>query len=107
MTPPPRSSRPRRLEQAVRAEIPSGRRVVITGLGVLSPIGAGVGEFLGGILAGRSGAKPITAFDTTGFQHAMGCEIAGFEPERWIHRLDPDTLGRASQFSAAAARMAV
>ncbi|UWZ49920.1 beta-ketoacyl-[acyl-carrier-protein] synthase family protein [Dactylosporangium matsuzakiense] len=87
--------------------MPSGRRVVITGLGVLSPIGAGVGEFLAGILAGRSGAKPITAFDTTGFQHAMGCEIEGFEPERWIQNLDPDTLGRASQFSAAAARMAV
>ncbi|GAA3283590.1 MULTISPECIES: beta-ketoacyl-[acyl-carrier-protein] synthase family protein [Dactylosporangium] len=91
----------------MRADIPSGRRVVITGLGVLSPIGAGVGEFLAGILAGRSGAKPITAFDTTGFQHAMGCEIEGFEPERWIQNLDPDTLGRASQFSAAAARMAV
>ncbi|MFI9629747.1 beta-ketoacyl-[acyl-carrier-protein] synthase family protein [Streptomyces sp. NPDC052042] len=85
----------------------SARRVVITGLGAVSSIGVGVGEFLPGLRSGRSAAKPITAFDTTGYEHAIGCEIADFDSGRWIRRLDPDSLGRASQFSVSAARMAV
>jgi 3-oxoacyl-[acyl-carrier-protein] synthase II len=84
-----------------------GRRVVLTGLGPVSSIGVGSAEFLDGLRSGRSGARPITAFDTTGFAHANGCEIVDFSPEGWIERLDPRTLGRASQFSVAAARMAI
>ncbi|GLH99272.1 beta-ketoacyl-[acyl-carrier-protein] synthase family protein [Phytohabitans aurantiacus] len=83
------------------------RRVVITGLGVVSPIGIGVARFLTGIRTGRSGVKKITSFDTSGFQYANGCEIDDFVAADWIRRVDPDDLGRASQFSAAAARMAV
>jgi 3-oxoacyl-[acyl-carrier-protein] synthase II len=82
-------------------------RVVITGFGVFSSIGVGAREFAEGLRAGRSGAKPITVFDTEGFAHANGCEIVGFEAERWIHELPVRTLGRAAQFSVAAARMAV
>lgn len=85
----------------------TGRRVVITGLGVVTPIGIGVSDFLAGLLAGRSGVKPIQAFDTTGFAHANGCEITDFDPAAWIERVDPGELGRASQFSVAAARMAL
>lgn len=83
------------------------RRVVITGIGVVTSIGIGVGEFLSGIRSGRSGVKPISAFDTTGFEYDNACEVAGFDPEAYIERLDPAELGRASQLSVAAAGMAV
>ncbi|GGT17762.1 beta-ketoacyl-[acyl-carrier-protein] synthase family protein [Streptomyces atratus] len=82
-------------------------RVVLTGLGVVSSIGLGVKEFLGGLREGRSGARPITVFDTEGFAHANGCEIVEFDPLDWIRTLDAQHLGRAAQFSAAAARMAL
>ncbi|WP_406724654.1 beta-ketoacyl-[acyl-carrier-protein] synthase family protein [Streptomyces sp. GD-15H] len=82
-------------------------RVVLTGLGVVSSIGLGVKEFLGGLKEGRSGARPITVFDTEGFAHANGCEIVEFEPLDWIRTLETEQLGRAAQFSAAAARMAL
>jgi 3-oxoacyl-[acyl-carrier-protein] synthase II len=82
-------------------------RVVITGLGAVSGIGTGVTEFLCGLRSGRSAARPITAFDTSGFEHAMGCEVTDFKPEEWIRGRHPGGLGRASQFAVAAARMAV
>lgn len=83
------------------------RRVVLTGLGVVSSIGIGVEEFAASLRAGRSGAGPISQFDTTGFAHSNGCEVVGFEPERWISNLDLEKVGRASRFSVAAARMAI
>jgi 3-oxoacyl-[acyl-carrier-protein] synthase II len=85
----------------------ASRQVVITGLGVVTSIGIGAAEFLAGLRAGRSGVKPISSFDTTGYGYANGCEITDFVPGDWIDRCDPAELGRASQFSAAAAKMAV
>ena len=84
-----------------------GERVVITGLGAVTSIGMGAGGFLAGLRAGRSGARPITSFDTTGFAHANGCEISDFDPSPWIRRLDVESLGRATQFSIVATRMAL
>ncbi|GAB3436738.1 beta-ketoacyl-[acyl-carrier-protein] synthase family protein [Actinophytocola sediminis] len=81
------------------------RRVAVTGLGVVSSIGTGAAEFAAGLRAGRSGARPITAFDTTGFAHATGCEVVGFDPRQWLRR--PEILPRAGQFAAAAATLAV
>jgi 3-oxoacyl-[acyl-carrier-protein] synthase II len=83
------------------------RRVVITGLGAVSSIGIGVDEFRAGLRTGRGGHRPITAFDTTGFAHAIGCEIADFDPRPWIEHLAVAELGRATQFSIVAATMAV
>ncbi|MFF8290561.1 beta-ketoacyl-[acyl-carrier-protein] synthase family protein [Streptomyces sp. NPDC016309] len=83
------------------------RQVVITGLGLVTSIGLGVEQFLAGLRAGRSGASPITAFDTTGFAHANGCEVTDFDPAEWIRTARPEELGRATQFSVAAATMAV
>ncbi|UGY94205.1 beta-ketoacyl-[acyl-carrier-protein] synthase family protein [Streptomyces gobiensis] len=83
------------------------RRVVLTGLGAVSSIGIGAERFLAGLRQGRSGAKPIGAYDTTGFEYANGCEVVDFDPGRYLTTLDPRTLGRATQFSVAAARMAV
>ncbi|MFC5152651.1 beta-ketoacyl-[acyl-carrier-protein] synthase family protein [Streptomyces amakusaensis] len=88
------------------SDIPANR-VVITGLGAVSSIGLGATEFLSGLRSGQSAAKPITSFDTTGYEHANACEIEGFDARQWIKNLEVETLGRASQFSVTAARMAV
>lgn len=89
------------------SDMSSPRRVVITGLGAVTSIGTGVAEFLGGLRAGRSGAKPVTSFDVTGFEHAQGCEIDDFDAASYVHNLPLREYGRASHFAAAAARMAV
>jgi 3-oxoacyl-[acyl-carrier-protein] synthase II len=80
-------------------------RVAVTGLGVVSSIGTGAGEFGRGLREGRSGARPIGAFDTTGFAHDIGCEVTGFDPAAWLDH--PRRLPRAGQFAVAAAKMAV
>lgn len=76
-------------------------------MGAVTSVGIGVREFLAALRAGRSGVRPLTAFDTTGFSYANGCEVADFDPSPWLHHYRPDELGRATQFSVAAARMAV
>jgi 3-oxoacyl-[acyl-carrier-protein] synthase II len=83
------------------------RRVVVTGLGVISSIGTGVTEFGEALLRGRCGVRPITAFDVEGFAYTNACEVPDFVPERWITRLDPDGMGRATQLSIAASRLAL
>nr|WP_307872941.1 beta-ketoacyl-[acyl-carrier-protein] synthase family protein [Actinoplanes ovalisporus] len=85
----------------------NGHRVVLTGLGVVSSVGLGVTEFGTALRAGRSGARPITRFDTAGFERTNGCEVVGFEPGEWVRNVPVDALGRAAQFSVAAARMAL
>jgi len=82
-------------------------RVAVTGLGVVSSIGTGVAEYAAGLRAGRDGSRPISVFDTDGFAHSVGCEVVGFEPTDWVRRQPVEDLGRAAQFSVAAARMAV
>ncbi|RBM18430.1 3-oxoacyl-ACP synthase [Prauserella sp. PE36] len=83
------------------------RRVVVTGIGVVSSIGTGAAAFARALREGRSGARPIGAFDTTGFAHATGCEVVGFEPERWVRNVPLDEVGRAARFAIASARMAL
>jgi 3-oxoacyl-[acyl-carrier-protein] synthase II len=83
------------------------RRVVVTGLGAVTSIGIGASEFLAGLRAGRSGASPITAFDVTGFEHSLGCEVSTFDATQFVHNLPPGEFGRSSLFAAAVARMAV
>jgi len=83
------------------------KRVVVSGLGVVSSIGTGVAEFTEALRQGRSGVRPITAFDVKGFAHTNACELPSFVPQRWITRLDPDDLGRATQLSIASTRLAL
>ncbi|WP_216207138.1 beta-ketoacyl-[acyl-carrier-protein] synthase family protein [Amycolatopsis aidingensis] len=83
------------------------RRVVVTGLGAVTSVGVGAGNFLAALRTGRHGGKPIRAFDTSGFAHANGCEVTDFDPEPWIRSFPVNELGRATQFSVAAAAMAV
>ena len=60
------------------------RRVVVTGLGIVSPVGVGVGEAWPAILAGRSGIAPITHFDASGFPSRIAGEVKGFDVSRWL-----------------------
>lgn len=83
------------------------RRVVITGLGAVTSVGLGAEAFRDALLRGASGISKITGFDTTGFPVDRAGEVRDFDPAEWVRRLDPDELGRSSQFSIAAARMAM
>jgi 3-oxoacyl-[acyl-carrier-protein] synthase II len=83
------------------------RRIVITGIGVVTPIGTGREEFWANLLAGRSGIAPVQSFDTSGYNVHRGAEVKAFRPEQYILNLDPTHLGRASQFAIAAARLAL
>ncbi|MBI3895875.1 MAG: beta-ketoacyl-[acyl-carrier-protein] synthase family protein [Acidobacteria bacterium] len=83
------------------------RRVVITGLGVVTPIGSGWRNFWEALLAGKSGIGPVTSFDTSSFPVHIGAEVRDFVPEQYIHRQTPENLGRASQLAVAAALLAL
>jgi len=82
-------------------------RIAVTGLGWVTPIGAGREEVWDGLLAGRSGFAPVESFDTRLFNSHLGAEVRGFRPEPFTRRQDPAALGRASLLAIAAARMAL
>jgi 3-oxoacyl-[acyl-carrier-protein] synthase II len=83
------------------------RRVVITGLGALTPLGIGVEPTWQGVRAGRSGIGPITLFDSTDFTSRIAGEVKGFEPEAWLDPRDVRHTDRFVQFAVAAAKQAV
>jgi 3-oxoacyl-[acyl-carrier-protein] synthase II len=83
------------------------RRVVITGLGLVTPIGSGWRSFWKALLAGQSGIGPVTSFDTTGFPVHIGAEVKGFKPEEHVRRGPPHSIGRGAQLAVAAAWMAL
>ncbi len=83
------------------------RRVVITGLGALTPIGNSTKDYWEGLLAGKCGAAPITYFDTTNFATKFACELKGFNASEYIDvkalkRMDPFT-----HYALATAKMAM
>jgi 3-oxoacyl-[acyl-carrier-protein] synthase II len=82
------------------------RRVVITGLGAVTPLGADIESTWTRLLAGESSCAPITAFATDGHTVRIGCEAADFEPERWLDRRSLRRTDRFTQLALAAARMA-
>lgn len=83
------------------------KRVVITGLGVVSSIGIGWREFWDNLLKGKSGISPVTAFDTSNHFTHNGGEVKNFRPEEFIDKDQIPYLSRASQLAIAAARLAV
>lgn len=83
------------------------RRVVITGIGVVSPIGIGKDEFWQGVREGRSGVGPVTRFDASVFPTRIAAEVKDFEPTKFMDRRSARHMDRFSQFAVAAARMAV
>lgn len=83
------------------------RRVVITGMGAITPLGEGIRDYWEALKAGRSGIDKITSFDTTGYSSRIGGEVRGFEPTSYLDRKDARRMDRFTQFAAAAARMAI
>jgi 3-oxoacyl-[acyl-carrier-protein] synthase II len=82
------------------------RRVVITGLGAVTPLGGDVRSSWESLVAGRSAAGPITAFDTTGYVVTFACEAKAFEPSQWIEHKQARRMDRFAQMVVAAAREA-
>jgi 3-oxoacyl-[acyl-carrier-protein] synthase II len=83
------------------------KRVVITGLGVISSIGIGKDAFWNALLQGKSGISPITSFDTTNYFTHIGGEVKNFKPYNFIANEKLPFLSRATQFAFAAAKLAI
>jgi 3-oxoacyl-[acyl-carrier-protein] synthase II len=83
------------------------RRVVVTGLGVVSPIGIGREEVWASATAGRGGAGPITHFDAAELDTKIACEVKGFQPTDFMEHKSARRMDRFSQLAVAAARLAL
>ena len=83
------------------------RRVAVTGLGLVSPLGTSVAETWEAMLAGRSGAGPITRFDPTPLSVKFACEVKGFDPGRYMDKKEIRRYDLFTQFAMAAAVQAV
>ncbi|MDR3161333.1 MAG: beta-ketoacyl-ACP synthase II [Spirochaetaceae bacterium] len=83
------------------------KRIVVTGLGVISPIGNNVEEFEAALKAGKSGIGKITSFDTTGFDVTIAGEVKNFVPTDWIDKKDARKMARFTQFAVAATTQAL
>jgi len=82
------------------------RRVVITGLGALTPLGNDVRSSWEALIRGESGAGPITQFDVAEFPVTFACEVKDFDPAEWIDRKQARRMDRFAQLIVAAARQA-
>src|SRR5712691_5381938 len=83
-----------------------GRRVVITGIGAVTPLGNDAETSWQNLLAGESGAGPITQFDSTDYFVHFACEVKDFDPSSWIERKQARRMDRFAQLILAAARQA-
>ena len=82
-------------------------RVVVTGLGLVTPIGTDVESTWAGLLAGRSGAAPITKFDASRLQVRFACEVKGFDASQYMDRKEERRFDLFAQFALAAAHQAI
>jgi 3-oxoacyl-[acyl-carrier-protein] synthase II len=82
-------------------------KVVVTGVGGVTPIGIGRAGVWTHLLEGRSGFGPVESFDTSRYKVHLGAEVKGFDPTPYFSRLAVDSMGRASQFAVAAAVQAI
>ena len=82
------------------------RRAVVTGLGTVSPLGNDVETTWANVLAGKSGAGPITHFDPSDYPVHFACEVKDFDPEQWIDRKTARRMDRFTHLVLAAARQA-
>ena len=83
------------------------RRVVITGVGVISPIGNDRSTFWNNLIAGKSGVGPITQFDPSDFPVRIAAEVKDFDPLDYLERKEARRMDRFVQFAVAASRMAL
>lgn len=83
------------------------RRVVVTGLGAITPVGNNVKDTWENLKAGKNGIAPITLFDTSNFKAKLGAEVKGFDPSLYLERIDILRTDRYAQFAVGAAQQAV
>jgi 3-oxoacyl-[acyl-carrier-protein] synthase II len=83
------------------------RRVVVTGLGALTPIGNNISEYWDALVSGKSGAAPITYFDTEKFKTKFACEIKNFDPTNFIDRKDARKMDKFTQYAMVASDEAI
>lgn len=82
-------------------------KVVVTGMGALTPIGNTLDEFWNGLLTGQNGCDLLTTFDTTHFATKFGCEVKNFDPLQYVTRKDVQRMDRFSLLAMAATAMCV
>src|SRR5512132_806752 len=85
----------------------SRRRVVVTGLGLVSPVGIGLEESWNALVAGKSGIAPITLFDASTFPTRIAGEVKGFDPTKFMDWKEARRNDRFIHFAMAAADMTV
>ena len=83
------------------------RRVVVTGLGAITPVGNTVKDTWESLKAGKNGIAPITLFDTTNYKAKLGAEVKNFDPKEYMEINDVLRTDRYAQFAVAAAQQAV
>lgn len=83
------------------------KRVVVTGLGALTPIGNNIPEYWEALVNGKSGAAPITYFDTEKFKTKFACEIKNFDPTNFIDRKDARKMDKFTQYALVASDEAI
>lgn len=83
------------------------QRVVVTGLGVVTPIGIGVEDFWKALKAGQNGVGRVTQFDVTNFRSKLAAEVKNFNAEDWIDRKTASRMDRFTQFGMAASSLAL
>lgn len=83
------------------------KRVVVNGIGAITPIGNTLDEYWNGLLNGVSGAAPITLFDASKFKTRFACEVKGFDPTSIMDRKEARKMDRFAQLAIAASDMAV
>ncbi len=83
------------------------KRVVITGLGAITPLGNNVADYWQGLMNGVSGAAPITSFDASKFKTRFACEVKNFDPGKYLDRKEARKLDRFSQLAIASSEEAV
>ncbi|MBN2826542.1 MAG: beta-ketoacyl-ACP synthase II [Tissierellales bacterium] len=83
------------------------RRVVITGMGAITPIGSGLENFWEGIKSGKCGIDEITAFDTTDFTVKLAAEVKDFDPSQFMDKKEAKRMDRFCQFAIASSQMAM
>ena len=94
------------MNEAVRSS-DGRRRVVVTGIGAVTPLGESAAEFWEGLKAGRSGVGPMTLADPTDYPCRIAGEVTGFDPERYVEKREARRLARFSQLAIAAAAEAM
>ena len=83
------------------------KRVVVTGLGAITPLGNTVAEFWDGLMQGKSGAGPITYFDNSLFKTHFACEVKGFDVNQYLDRKEARKMDLYTQYAVAVAKQAV